>query len=359
MSSPAPLGGRLAGTLCLIAGLILMGLTLRSVGWAELLEALRSVGVPGAVVFLCIYPLACSWDVAGWRMLFPPSASSRVKLGTLYGIRLAGEALNSITPFADVGGEPLKAELCAERFGILRREALSSVLAGRAVLLYSEVLFWLIGLTLAWPRLPQSGPWRVAMWVTLAAGIGLCAGVYALQRGGIRTAVERLCSWLRLRLPDRVREALSEADRHVSEIYTARIGAFWASMALHLAGWIAGAAEIYVLFVLCGVEAGLTEALILEALLHLTKTASFFVPGNLGAQEAGLALGAAWMGVPPAFGVAASLLKRSRQVVWGLAGLAVLGWYRRGRPGRPRGTYKDHKENDRDESQATATIAEN
>lgn len=335
MKPASSLGGRLAATVFLLAGLALMALTLRSVGWAELVEAVRSVGVPGTALFLCVYPLACAWDVAGWWMLFPPGAAARVSPGTLYGIRLAGEALNSVTPFADVGGEPLKTELCAERFGILRREALSSVLASRAVLLYSEVVFWLIGLALAWPRLPQSGPWRAAMWMTLAGGIGLCAGVYALQRAGVRVAVERLSSWLRLRLPERVLEGLREADRHVSEMYTARIGAFGTSMALHLAGWIAGAGEIYVLLRLCGIEAGLTEALILEALLHLTKTASFFVPGNLGAQEAGLALGAAWLGIPPAFGVAASLLKRLRQIVWGLAGIAVLGWLRRDRPGRP------------------------
>ncbi|MCG3176693.1 MAG: hypothetical protein MOGMAGMI_01652 [Candidatus Omnitrophica bacterium] len=359
MKTAATLGGRLAATVFLLAGSVLMALTLRSVGWAELLAAVRAVGVPGTALFLCVYPLACAWDVAGWRMLFPPSASPRVSLGPLYGIRLAGEALNSVTPFADVGGEPLKAELCAEKFGILRREALSSVLAGRAVLLYSEVIFWLIGLALAWPRLPRSGSWQAAMWVTLLAGIGLCVGVYALQRGGIRAAVESVSAWLRLRLPDRVREGLREVDRYVSEMYTARIGAFGASMALHLAGWIAGAGEIYVLFRLCGIEAGLTEALILEALLHLTKTASFFVPGNLGAQEAGLALGAAWLGIPPAFGVAASLLKRFRQIIWGLAGIAVLGWYRRGRPGRPQGTRKDYKESDRDESPATAAVVKN
>lgn len=351
-------GGRAATTVFLLAGLALLALTGRSVGWTELAASVRSVSVPGALVFLLVYPLACAWDVAGWLVLFPKEAAGRVQYAALYWIRLAGEAINSVTPFADVGGEPLKTELSSSCFGISRRAAFSSVLASRAVLLYSEVVFWVLGLALAWPRLPRTGLWQTVMVATLCSGAGLAAAVYAIQRRGVERIAVGLCSLLGLPLSARLREGLQEADRHVAEIYTARIGVFWTSFGLHLAGWIAGAAEIYVVFIFCGADAGWKEALVLEALLHLTKTASFFVPGNIGAQEAGLALGAGWMGVSPALGVATSLLKRCRQIVWGLAGLAALGLYRRAMNATSKDPDNFHKEKSCDESQATATTLE-
>ena len=69
------------------------------------------------------------------------------------------------------------------------------------------------------------------------------------------------------------------------------------------------------------------EAFLLESMLQLVKTASFFIPGNLGAQEAGLALLCQWMGYEPSAGIALSLYKRFRQLVWTAAGFGVWGLY--------------------------------
>jgi len=65
--------------------------------------------------------------------------------------------------------------------------------------------------------------------------------------------------------------------------------------------------------------------MILEALLQLTRTASFFIPGSLGAQEGVLALVVLGFGYVPALGVAVSLLKRLRQVIWTILGFIVWG----------------------------------
>ena len=52
-----------------------------------------------------------SLDALGWRCTLPPAAAARVPLLGLFLTRMAGEAVNSVTPTAAVGGEPVKAYL--------------------------------------------------------------------------------------------------------------------------------------------------------------------------------------------------------------------------------------------------------
>ena len=52
------------------------------------------------------------------------------------------------------------------------------------------------------------------------------------------------------------------------------------------------------------------------------------MPGGLGVQEGGILLGGVWLGLAPEAVLAAALLKRAREIVYGLPGL--LAWaYRR------------------------------
>jgi uncharacterized membrane protein YbhN (UPF0104 family) len=64
----------------------------------------------------------------------------------------------------------------------------------------------------------------------------------------------------------------------------------------------------------------MTAAFVVQSLLQAVKTVSFFIPGNLGAQEGGLAYLLTHFGFPAASGVALSLIKRVRQFFWAAIG---------------------------------------
>ncbi len=295
-------------------------------GVGRLAELAPALAGPGALV-LCGYPLICVWDVWGWKVLLAPSRRPAVPFGELFLVRLAGEALNSVTPFVDVGGEFLKVQLCVERFALTRREALTSVVMARTALFVSEALFWIVGLALLLPasRVPADWSWA------LIAGVGVCVALAAillfLQRRGLFAAV---LGWVgRFRpqagLLERFHVSAREADAEVARTLSARDGRFASALGLHFVGWLAGGVETYFMFRLVGAPVTLADGLALEAMLQLLRTVSFFIPGNLGAQEAGMALLAQWMGFHPSLGVAVSLLKRLRQLVWTAAGFAVWG----------------------------------
>src|SRR5437773_12233953 len=91
----------------LLAGGLLLALLLYHAGTGPVLVRLRALGW-GAPLVLVPYLVIAAFDALGWRCSLP--ATARVPLGAVYLARMAGEAVNSLTPTA-VTGEPLKAHL--------------------------------------------------------------------------------------------------------------------------------------------------------------------------------------------------------------------------------------------------------
>jgi uncharacterized membrane protein YbhN (UPF0104 family) len=105
-------------------------------------------------------------------------------------------------------------------------------------------------------------------------------------------------------------------------LYTDR-SAIARACAWRLAGWVAGAGEIFLSLHFLGRPEGWTEAFILESLSQAARSAAFAVPGGLGVQEVGfLALGTV-LGFDPPTCLALGLIRRGRDVVLGLPALAA------------------------------------
>ena len=71
------------------------------------------------------------------------------------------------------------------------------------------------------------------------------------------------------------------------------------------------------------VDSGAAQALVVETLGMAARSAGFAVPGALVVQEAGFMLAAGAAGLPPSLGLGLSLVKRIREIVVGLGGLAL------------------------------------
>ena len=312
-----------------LGGLVAFFFSLRYAGFDRLGILLPAVSGPGLAVLL-VYPFMCAWDVAGWQALFQREVRGRAGFGTLYFIRLAGEALNNMTPFVDIGGEFLKVSLVASRCGITKTAAVVPVVMARTVLFYSEIVLWAVGLVLASGFFAPEHPWAWALYATIAISLFLGVTLAWFQRRGFFSSSS---GWLRSfegsrPLLEKLHVPFREADQQIASFYKERFGAFGASLFLHFLGWAAGGVEIYFVMNLIGAPVSPAQAVLVEALFQLVKTASFFIPGNLGAQEAGLAIAAEWMGFHPSVGVALSLYKRFRQAVWTAVGFAVWGAFK-------------------------------
>ena len=301
----------LGGIAALIAlatwsGLDAVGHAISNVGWGILLVVMvRAVTVAVAGV--------------GWWLLFPPKM--RPQLGTCVLLRFVREGVNVLLPVAQVGGDLVGAGLLT-LYAVPGALAAASVIVDVLIQAATQFLFAIVGLlTLVALGADQTLAQSAAIGIAIA--VLMLAGFYLAQRRGgqrvLRSVVNRLTG-------DREWRVLGTIDavyHNLAMIYAAR-SSLIASCVVHLAGWVVGAAEVWIVFAFMGHPVSIGEALVIESLLHAVRGAAFAIPGALGAQEGALVLLCAAFGIPPEQAIALSLVKRAADLVLGMPGL--LGW---------------------------------
>ncbi len=315
--------------LLLLGLLTLIGLVWH-IGADRIVEASARLGPMAIVAILLPSVLMYLLEAYGWRLTLGVQAA-RLSFIRLWGVRTAGEVVNLTTPVAYVGGEPLKAYLLRP-YGISLVDGLASVVLARTVMTITLILFILlaIGLTL----LILGGAGSQQMGLAAALSIGLLAfgtGTFVLvQSRGLFTTVLSLLRAVSLRIGylEQREQKLRDLDTTISTFYTRQRGRFALSAGMFFFGWMAEALEVYVILYYLGVPVDVATSIAICGLSVLIKGGTFFIPGSLGAQEAGnLALLLAF-GYPDITGITFALLRRLREIVWiciGLLCLAALG----------------------------------
>lgn len=262
----------------------------------------------------------------GWRVTL--ERSERVPFWRLLMIRMAGEVVNMTTPTAYVGGEPLKAYLL-QRDGVPVVEGLASVVIAKTTMTIAQVLFIIVGIAVGlWVLSPTGSPGQIVTGALLSVGLllfGTAAFVLVQRRGLFTWTLEliRKLGW-RFEFLERRAEELRSLDRTILHFYTERRTLFYLSTGLYLLGWLAEAVEVYVMIYYLGGPADMVSAVSIGALSVLIKGGTFFIPGSLGAQDAGNLLLLRAFGYSEVAGVAFALLRRFRELVWISIGLLCL-----------------------------------
>lgn len=300
----------------LVLGVILLGVLVYRVGADPILEALGRLTWWQFGLVCLPYAVITAADTLGWRFAF---ARDRAPFWRLYGARLAGEALNVVTAVGAVGGEAAKAWLV--RRDVAYEESVPSVIVAKTTITLAQALFLLLGLVLAWLTLPASADLVRAMTWLLVVEILALGGFLGAQLSGLVARGGRLLRMLGAIESIAYAERLDQALR---DYYRTQWRRFGLSLGFHLAGWLLGALDTLVILWALGVTASVTTATIVEALGSGVRFATFLVPASLGPSEAANAAAFAALGFGAGAGLAFSFIRRARQAVWVVIGLAVL-----------------------------------
>lgn len=298
-------------------------------------RALAAAGF-GIVAVIAAHGVPLAFDVAAWLIVLP--APHRRPLAVIAPMRWFSEAINTLLPVAQVGGEVVRAQLLARR-GVPGPMAGASVVADMAATIVSLIAFTLLGAGLLLGRTGATDS-VLEIGLGIAAFSAIAAALYAAYRGGgLLTLARRL---ERMVSSDRGQAALAQMtmlDRCVRRLFRRR-GPFLACLVLHLLAWLTGAAEVWLAMAALGQPVTVADALILESLGMAIRTAAFAIPGALGVQEGGFILLGGLLGIDAGTALALALIKRVRELAWGVPG--VILWQagegrrlfgRRGAPG--------------------------
>lgn len=287
-------------------------------GFAEIASGIQDAGW-GVLAVIAFHALQMIFSALAWRALLPAPAPGLI---AFTGLRWIREGANNLLPVAQIGGEIIGARLLRHH-GVSLAVAGASVTVDLTIEFLSQVIFTLFGLMLLISRLHDPGivPWTIG---TVAMGGAVVALLVAAQRLGLFQILERSLVRLAERWP--AWSSLGEVaglHRAIEALYAspARLG--W-SYLHHLISWLLGGLEVMLALHFVGASVDFREALIIESLGQAFRTVGFAIPGSLGVQEGGFIIACGLFGVSPQSAIELSLLKRIREVAWGIP--ALVAW---------------------------------
>lgn len=300
----------------LLLGLTLLGVLIWRAGPAEVLAHATSVGWG----FLWLMLIALGWRVlaaTGMWLLFDPA--HKMRWTTVFLIRVGGESVNTLTPFFNLGGEPIKALLLKRHVGL--ETGSSIVMLDRTMFFLASLVFMATGIAVGvfvlaeHPAALGAAAALLAVW---AGGLGLL--IRRQAQGRLVATVTRLLELVRIQVTPETRDRIDRIDRTLSTLWSKRHGRLLASFIAHLAGRLLRSVDVFVAVALLGLTVDFSAAYFIGAVGVLVNTAFAFIPGALGAFEGGHGYVFELLGLGAAAGVSVGLVRRLR--TWAFAALS-------------------------------------
>jgi uncharacterized protein (TIRG00374 family) len=307
-----------------LLGLTLFALFLWQVDLASAWRGVLEVGWLGVAAVLGIHALSFLADVILWLMAYDGITPSPRWTARFYAVRLIGEAFNTVTPFASMGGEPIKAQLLKDRYGIGYGASGVAFLMSKTANMLALVVFLAAGF------LATVLDERFAFGYKALAGAGLAVFtlailvLYGIQHTRFATRAARLLGDTRMgaRFAGML-AAIERFDLNLSNCYRRSGRRFAAILGLAFLTWLAGIFEIWIIVDGAGGSISLLDAWIVEAVVQLVRTAAFFLPGGLGAVDVAFVVVIAGVTGSTTLGVVVAIVRRFRDLVWIAWGVAL------------------------------------
>jgi len=303
-------------------GLLLLGFLVGTLGLSQILQNLAVMGWSFALVLV----LAFGWHITNtvaWSFAFPADAF-RPRLVSLFMAKLAGEAVNQLTPLANLGGEPLKAYLLRQQSPTAR--GLASVVINKTAQVFTGLAFTAIGLSLVilnW-ELPLSVPLPVrgGLAALFVAAALLLLAVWRKQQhmfSSLLGFVRRV--GIRLDVVERRVAKAVRIDENISSFYRQNKPRFALVLGFHACGWLLGACETWIILRGLGDGVDFEIAFLITSLTVIINSLFFFMPSNIGVLEGGQVFLFLTLGLDPAVGLSLGIVKRIRKIFW-----ISIGW---------------------------------
>jgi uncharacterized protein (TIRG00374 family) len=282
----------------------------------------------GFLAVLGVYLTAFLVDTLSWQYLIRPFRRDWPWFYALWKVRMVGAAVNRVTPFVGLAGEPVKAVLMKKFLGLEYGEGVASLVVAKTANLMALVVFLCGGLTLTISYGYLSPAYELAAAIGLAVLIIGIASVFAVQRLRVTSAV---WEWLsRKHFGRRLAEVLHHIqnfDNRLLESYAGDHGKFSMAFALTFINWVLGAVELYLILWLFGHPVSMVEAWCIEAVVELVIAGAFFIPAGIGVQESAMVLIITPITGQPSLGLAVALIRRLRQIIWIVWGFLIAWRY--------------------------------
>jgi uncharacterized protein (TIRG00374 family) len=307
--------------LLLALGVGFFAYLLWSVGFRQLRGELAQLGW-GLVPLILAEGVSEMIHTLGWRHCLSGPLRA-LPWRTLFGIRMAGYAINYVTPTAALGGEVTKAALLASH--CRGAEAASGVLIGKLCFAVAHLSFVVLGAAvIAWQvKLP--GTLLIAMVFSGGlVGTGVIAFLL-LQKHGKLGAVVRWLAAHKIggRALEKAASDVTAVDDAMKRFYHEHPRDLPLAVCWHLVGYSIGIAQTWLFLRLLHQEASWPIAAGAWFLGMWFDLLTFAVPLNIGALEGGRIVAFKAIGYTALAGMTYGIVLRLSQMFWAGFGLVA------------------------------------
>src|SRR5439155_1616336 len=235
----------------LVVGVVLFAVLVATNDPAAILASIVQLSWRLAIVLCFPVALVMVFDTLGWQFAFLRDA---VAFRTLLEVRLAGEAFNLVTPTAALGGEAVKAWLLRGRVPL--DASVPSVIVAKTTITIAQGLFLVLGIALAWTSTLPGSPLLYGMlWLLAIETVALAGFVIAQTRGMLAWGGRLLAQ---LGLDPGHADALGRIDDVLARFYRTAPWRLALSLTFHLAAWLLGSIESWLVLRFLGSPLSLT-----------------------------------------------------------------------------------------------------
>jgi glycosyltransferase 2 family protein len=299
---------------------------LRHFGLSHVLQSVRLVGW-GLLVTIALESVARLANTIGWRITIE-HYPRELRFSELFVARVAGEAIDYVTPSAQLGGQFVMALMVRRKLAMAT--GLATVVVASLAEAVGQIGFISGALISALPFEARVYHlfWPVAGGMIIA--LGLAGGFFYVQlkqpfshlwKAAAKFEIPQLAN------PE-VLTAAADADALLTDFYAHHRPRFALACCCYLLAWSMGPFEILIYLRLLHQPMTWMTPLLVEALGLLVERATFLIPGKLVSQEGGKALILELLGYPAGIGFAIGLLRRIKELAWVLFGLTGLSIHR-------------------------------
>ena len=314
-------------------GALVFGGLLYRAGVDGLLRNLRSTAwVLGPIV--AVWGVVYVSNTLAWETLIRAGAHHTAKTGApkmipfwrAYAISVSSFAINYVTPFVALGGEPFRVAAAKEWIGTSR--AAASVVSFRVVHTLGQVLFWVISMPVAWILIPRTTATDIVLTVTTIVLLAIAALLLSLFHRGFLVRALNLVP----RIPilrrysarfESARPTMEHIDEQMAELTDGERQRLSLAILFEVVGRLIAMFEFLFIARAMGLHIGFATAFVIGSLAQLATNLTVFIPFELGSKEGGLYLIFGLLGLPPALGVYASVMSRLRELTWIAIGLTL------------------------------------
>lgn len=323
-----PMGSKIYKVLFMLIGIGTLAYMIQAMGIDEIWNNLEKIG-------WWFFPVLGSWAVLYWMnaMAFkaiieePELPQTDVPFWKVLQLTISGYAINYITPFVALGGEPYRI--------IELKKYVGGSKAGSSVLLYgvmhilSHILFWVASVFLILWFVPASTMVNAACAAIFVMAI-ICTWLFTkFYKKGITVSLLKALSKLPLvgkkvnHLLETKYETLNDVDQQVKNLFQNRRDRFYKALFWEFVARVVGCFEIYFIGLALDINIDFVDAMIISSGSSLFANLVFFFPMQLGTREGGLAMAVMSIGLPAKVGIFMGVVTRIREIVWIMIGL---GW---------------------------------